>query len=72
MVRDGTGGRFTRTEQGWLAMVQMTRRERMVYVLLEDERPIGQVVAPVGSPVLAPGAGTLYLRREAERPAAAA
>jgi hypothetical protein len=53
-------------------MVQMTRRERMVYVLLEDERPIGQVVAPVGSPVLAPGAGTLYLRREAERPAAAA
>ncbi|MGN6392675.1 MAG: hypothetical protein ACTHM9_10565 [Gemmatimonadales bacterium] len=45
-------------------MVQVAQRERTVYVLLEDERPIGQVVAPVGEPVLAPGAGTVFLRRE--------
>ncbi len=71
MVRAGIAECFTRTE-GWQVMVQVTRRERAVYVLLEDERPIGQVVAPEGVPVLAPGAGTVFLRREPDRPSAAA
>jgi hypothetical protein len=53
-------------------MVQLALRERTVYVLLEDERPIGQVVAPVGEPVLAWGAGTVLLRREPKRRGAAA
>jgi hypothetical protein len=64
MVRDGTTGCFPRTEG--------RRGHGTVYVLLEDERPIGQVVAPVGEPVLAWGAGTVLLRREPERRGAAA
>jgi hypothetical protein len=71
MVRAGIAERFTRTE-GWQVMVQVTRRERTIYVLLEDERPIGQVVAPEGVPILAPGAGTVFLRREPDRASAAA
>jgi len=46
------------------AVVQVAQRERAVYVLLEDERPIGHVVAPIGDLILAPNAGTVFLRRE--------
>jgi hypothetical protein len=53
------------------AMVQLAKRDpMMVYVVLEDDRAIGRVVAPAGEPVLAAGAGTVLLRREP--PAAAA
>ncbi|HEX3275841.1 MAG TPA: hypothetical protein VHR43_13350 [Gemmatimonadales bacterium] len=34
-----------------------------VWVILEDDRPIGQVIAPVGVPVLGPGGDTVLLRR---------
>jgi len=55
------------------AMVQLAKRgPTMVYVLLEGDRPIGRVVAPAGEPVLGAGAGTVLLRRETERVAAAA
>ena len=46
-------------------MVQLAKREpTTVYVVLEGDRPIGRVVAPAGEPVLAPGAGTVFLQRE--------
>jgi hypothetical protein len=35
----------------------------VVYVVLDGGRPIGRVVEPAGQPVLAPGAGTVLLRR---------
>jgi hypothetical protein len=45
-------------------MVQRARQDStVVYVVLEGGRPIGRVEAPVGEPVLAPGAGTVLLRR---------
>ena len=34
-----------------------------VYVVLDQERPIGRVVAPAGEPVLGPGAETVLLQR---------
>jgi hypothetical protein len=34
-----------------------------VYVVLDQERPIGRVVAPAGEPVLAQGAATVLLQR---------
>jgi hypothetical protein len=53
------------------AMVRLAMRDpTTVYVVLEGDRAIGRVVAPAGEPVLAPGAGTVLLRRE--RPADAA
>jgi hypothetical protein len=46
-------------------MVQLARQDpTTVYVVLEGDRTIGRVVAPAGEPVLAPGAGTVLLRRE--------
>jgi hypothetical protein len=46
-------------------MVQLAKRDpTTVYVVLEGDRAIGRVVAPAGEPVLAPGAGTVLLRRE--------
>ena len=54
------------------AMVQLAKREpTKVYVVLEGDRAIGRVVAPAGEPVLAPGAGTVLLRREPATDAAA-
>jgi hypothetical protein len=45
-------------------MVRLAMQDSMViYVVLDDERLIGRVVAPVAEPVLAPGAGTVLLRR---------
>lgn len=45
-------------------MVRLARQDStVVYVVLDDERPIGRVVAPVGEPVLGPGAGTVLLQR---------
>jgi len=35
----------------------------LIYVVLDEDRPIGQVVAPAGEPILALGAGTVLLRR---------
>ena len=53
-------------------MVQLAKREpTKVYVVLEGNRAIGRVVAPAGEPVLAPGAGTVLLRREPAVDAAA-
>jgi hypothetical protein len=48
-------------------MVQLAPSDSTVYVVLDGGRPIGRVVAPAGNPVLAPGAGTLLLRRTEER-----
>jgi hypothetical protein len=46
-------------------MVQLARQDSTtIYVVLEGNRTIGRVVAPAGEPVLAPGAGTVLLRRE--------
>jgi hypothetical protein len=46
------------------AMVQLAKRDpTTVYELLEGNQAIGRVVAPAGEPVLAPGAGTVLLRR---------
>ena len=45
-------------------MVQLARWDpTTIYVLLEGNHTIGRVVAPAGEPVLAPGAGTVLLRR---------
>jgi hypothetical protein len=53
-------------------MVQLAKRDSTaVYVVLEGDRAIGRVVAPAGEPVLAPGAGTVLLRRERAADAAA-
>jgi hypothetical protein len=47
-------------------MVQLsTQGSTLVYVMLDGERPIGQVVAPVGEPATGPGAGTVLLQRGA-------
>jgi hypothetical protein len=47
-------------------MVQLSMQgSTLVYVILDGERPIGQVVAPVGKPAVGPGAGTVLLRRGA-------
>jgi murein DD-endopeptidase MepM/ murein hydrolase activator NlpD len=43
-------------------MVQLARQDsRSIYVPLEGQRQIGRVEAPVGEPVLSPGAGTVLL-----------
>jgi hypothetical protein len=53
-------------------MVQLAKQDpTTVYVVLEGDRAIGRVVAPAGEPVLAPGAGTVLLRREHPANAAA-
>lgn len=45
-------------------MVQVGRQDTaVVYLVLDGEQPIGQVVAPAGAPVLRPGARTVLLRR---------
>jgi hypothetical protein len=44
-------------------MVQLSRQACAVWVMLEDDRPIGQVVAPARTPALGPGAGTVLLQR---------
>jgi hypothetical protein len=47
-------------------MVQLsTQGSTLVYVMLDGERPIGQVVAPAGEPAIGPGAGTVLLQRGA-------
>jgi hypothetical protein len=46
-------------------MVQLARREpTTIYLVLEGPGPIGRVEAPAGEPVLAAGAGTVFLRRD--------
>lgn len=53
-------------------MVQLSRLDApTVYVVLDGERPIGRVVAPVGEPALGLGAGTVLLQRDAGLVAAA-
>ena len=45
-------------------MVKLARQDSIaVYLVLDQERPIGRVVAPAGEPVLGPGAGTVLLQR---------
>jgi hypothetical protein len=45
-------------------MVKLARQDSTaVYVVLDQERPIGRVVAPAGEPMLGPGAGTVLLQR---------
>jgi len=45
-------------------MVKLARWNPMtVYVVREGERTIGRVVAPVGEPILGPGAETVLLQR---------
>ena len=44
-------------------MVQLCRQDTTVYMVLDDQRPIGRVVAPAGEPMLGPGAETVLLRR---------
>ncbi|HUR96174.1 MAG TPA: hypothetical protein VMY76_16460 [Gemmatimonadales bacterium] len=45
-------------------MVQLSRQDSpVVYLFLDGERPIGQVVAPTGEPALGRGAGTVLLQR---------
>jgi hypothetical protein len=44
-------------------MVQLNRQAGAVWVMLENDRPIGEVVAPARTPVPGPGAGTVLLRR---------
>jgi len=47
-------------------MVRLVRQDTtVVYVVLDDERPIGRVVAPAGEPLQGPGAGTVLLQRDA-------
>jgi hypothetical protein len=47
-------------------MVRLARQDStVVYVVLDNDRPIGRVVAPAGEPVLGPGAGTVLLQRGA-------
>jgi hypothetical protein len=46
------------------AMVQLAKQDpTMVYVVIEGNRAIGRVVAPLGEPILAPGAKTVLLNR---------
>jgi hypothetical protein len=46
-------------------MVQLSKRgQALVYEVLDGDRAIGQVVAPVGQPALGVGAGTVLLRRD--------
>jgi hypothetical protein len=59
------------------AMVQLAKQDRTrVYVVIEGDRAIGRVVAPLGEPILAPGAKTVFLNRcptpAARRPVGAA
>lgn len=45
-------------------MVQLAKQDpTAVYVVIEGDRPIGRVVAPLGEPILARGAGTVFLSR---------
>jgi hypothetical protein len=52
-------------------MVQLsTQGSTLVFMMLDGERPIGRVVAPVGEPWVGRGAGTVLLqraRKEVER-----
>ena len=46
-------------------MVQLAGRDPMlVYVVLDNDRPIGRVEAPAGEPELGWGAGTVLLQRD--------
>jgi hypothetical protein len=48
-------------------MVQLSRQDSgTIYVVLDGERLIGRVVAPVGEPALGVGAGTVLLQRSRE------
>jgi hypothetical protein len=54
----------SRPERVDRTMVRLARQDTTaIYVVLDDERPIGQVVAPAGEPLLGPGEGTVLLRR---------
>ena len=45
-------------------MVQLAKQDpTRIYVVTEGDRTIGRVVAPAGEPILAPGAGTVFLSR---------
>ena len=45
-------------------MVRLSGRDpTLVYVVLDNDRPIGRVEAPAGEPELGRGAGTVLLRR---------
>ena len=45
-------------------MVQLSRQDSAtIYLVLDGERPIGRVVAPVGEPALGLGAETVLLLR---------
>jgi hypothetical protein len=44
-------------------MVELSRLAGAVWVMLDDDRPIGRVVAPAGLPALGPGGDTVLLRR---------
>jgi hypothetical protein len=44
-------------------MVQLCRQDTVVFMVLDGDRPIGEVVAPAGEPMLGPGAETVLLRR---------
>lgn len=45
-------------------MVQLaTQDPTRVYEVIEGDRAIGRVVAPLGEPILAPGARTVFLNR---------
>lgn len=49
-------------------MVQLARQDSAaVYVVLEDQRPIGRVVAPAGEPALGAGGRTVLLQRDVGR-----
>jgi hypothetical protein len=39
----------------------------LVYVVLDNDRPIGRVEAPAGEPELGRGAGTVLLQRDVGR-----
>jgi hypothetical protein len=55
-----------RPERADREMVRLARQDStVVYVVLDNDRPIGRVVAPAGEPVLGPGAGTVLLQRGA-------
>lgn len=53
-------------------MVQLSRLVGAVWVMLDGDRPIGQVVDPAGLPALGPGGDTVLLLRQLPDPRAAA
>jgi hypothetical protein len=53
-------------------MLRMARQEKTeTYLVLDDGRLVGEVIAPAGEPIPGPAAGTVLLRRSA-RPGGAA